>query len=355
MSSLQNREGYKPVKVFLGMSGGVDSAVAAALLLRQGYEVIGVTLLLKADAEPDSREVLDAASVAKSLGIRHYSYDCRELFRREVEDYFVEEYLSGKTPNPCVKCNPTVKIKALCEFADMHGGGRLATGHYAKLGLRNGEYSIFMHKSKKDQSYFLQRLTAAQVSRLIFPLSELDKSEVRAEAQRLGFSVASKSDSQDICFIPEADHTAFIKSRSDIVCPEGDFVDMQGRPLGRHKGIIHYTTGQRRGLGIAYSEPLYVRRIDTESNKIYLCTSQERFDMSLCAERVNWIIPPLSNDSFYALVKVRSAATPAKALVKIISQDKIKIEFCSPQLSVTAGQSAAIYDGECLLGGGIII
>ena len=333
-------------KIMIGLSGGVDSAVAAYLLKKQGYEVAGATFRMT--DEWDGAK--DAKAVADFLEIPHYIFDFRELFREKVLENFAEEYRLGRTPNPCVRCNRYLKFPAFLEKAQELGYDLISTGHYART---DGE-SIFRAKDHaKDQSYMMYHLTKEMISHLRFPLAELSKEEIRAIAEEAGIPVAHKPDSQDICFIPDGDTQGYLERELGSM-PHGSFVDGAGRILGEHKGICRYTIGQRKGLGLSLPESLYVGKIDPEKNEVVLVRNEELFTKRLIAEDFNWIegAPDLP---VRVTCKIRYAHQPAKATAgTFLRDDRAVIVFDEPQRAVTGGQSAVIYDGEKLLGGGII-
>ena len=339
------------VKIVLGMSGGVDSCVAAKILKEQGFEVTGCCLLLTPDAAPDSESTLRARQAADRMGIEMVVADCREEFRRTVMQPFAQSYFAGRTPNPCVDCNPGVKIRSLCRVADELGIEAVATGHYARIDRKTN--SLLCAPTKKDQTYFLYRLTPEQLSRLYFPLGEFsDKADVRALAHEAGFDAARAKDSQEICFLPDGDYTSFVSSLPGMTSKQGDFLDIYGNKIGTHKGIIHYTAGQRKGLG-AFGKPMYVKRICPQDNTVILCTAEERFADTLTATGLTWCNGTAPADEFEALVKIRSTARPAPARITL-HDDKASVVFETAQLSPSPGQSAVFYDGDRVLGGGFI-
>ncbi|MBR3956213.1 MAG: tRNA 2-thiouridine(34) synthase MnmA [Clostridia bacterium] len=340
------------MKIVLGMSGGVDSCVAAKILKEQGFEVVGCCLLLTPDASSDSEAALRARQAADRMGIDLVVADCREEFRKTVMQPFAEAYFAGRTPNPCVDCNPGVKIRSLCRVADELGIEAVATGHYARIDRKTN--SLLCAPTKKDQTYFLYRLTPEQLSRLHFPLGEFsEKADVRALAQNAGFDAANAKDSQEICFLPDGDYTSFLLSSfPDMPSKEGNFLDIHGNIIGRHKGIIHYTAGQRKGLG-AFGKPMYVKRICPQDNTVILCTAEERFADTLTATDLSWCSGEAPADSFEALVKIRSTARPAPAKITL-HDGRADVAFETAQLSPSPGQSAVFYDGDRVLGGGFI-
>lgn len=333
-------------RIMVGLSGGVDSAVAAYLLQKQGYEVAGATFRMTDDW--DGAE--DAKKVADFLKIPHYVFDFRTLFKDKVLEDFAEEYRKGRTPNPCVRCNQYLKFPAFLEKAEELGYGLIATGHYART---DGE-SVYRAKDHaKDQSYMMYHLTKEMIPHLRFPLAELSKEEIRAIAEEAGLPVAHKPDSQDICFIPDGDTQGYLE-RVIGAMPHGNFVDKDGKILGEHGGICRYTIGQRKGLGLSLPEPLYVGAIDPERNEVRLVKNEELFTTRLTVRDFNWIegAPDLP---IRVTCKIRYAHQPAPAMAgTFLKDDQAVIVFDEPQRAVTAGQSAVIYDGEKLLGGGVI-
>lgn len=334
-------------KIMVGLSGGVDSAVAAYLLKEQGYEVAGATFRLN-DSEWDGAK--DAKAVADFLGIPHYIFDFRDIFREKVIINFVEEYKRGRTPNPCVQCNKFIKFPAFLEKAKELGYDTVSTGHYART---DGE-NIFRAKNlAKDQSYMLYNIEKDMIPNICFPLAELSKDEIRAIAERVGIPVANKPDSQDICFIPDGDTQKYIENRIGQM-PFGNFVDPEGNILGEHKGICRYTIGQRKGLGLSLPESLYVGKIDPDSNEVVLVKNSELFQRKMLVKDFHWI-NGVPDGPINVVCKIRYAHEPARAVAcTFMRDDMAMIVFDEPQRAITAGQSAVIYDGDKLLGGGII-
>lgn len=335
------------------MSGGVDSSTAAVLLLRAGHEVTGATLVMH---DIHEKANADAKEAAKALGIRHVTVDMREDFEKYVLSPFVSEYEKGRTPNPCVLCNGNIKFPALLKTADSLGCDLIATGHYAAIGMRNGHPVITAATDKaKDQSYFLYMLGEDILSRLIFPLSGMTKPEIRALAAEFDIPSASSPDSQDICFISDISCADFVASRSPGEIRTGNFIDTSGKILGKHRGISAYTIGQRKGLGIASTSPLYVGNIDAESRNITLCREDELYRTRVYAENCRYSSGSLPNTPFEANVSLRYTKKPGRAKVTALSPDRALIEFDTPQRAPAPGQSAVFFDGDDLLGGGIIV
>ncbi len=339
--------------VFVGMSGGVDSSVAAVMLKEQGYNVEGVTLRLKPDSLAD-KDIEDAHRAAHSAGVKLHVLDLRELFKKKVIDYFANEYLHGATPNPCVVCNRDIKFGAMLDYALENGADFLATGHYASLEKNDGITLLKRSASAKDQSYFLCMLSQHQLSHAMFPLDSMEKDEIRKLAEQYGLSVAAKKDSQEICFIPDNNYTGFISSLGLRDMGEGDFVDTDGKVIGRHKGIMNYTVGQRKGLG-AFGRPMFVTRVDMENNRVVLGECGAQYSDSFSAEGVNWILGDFPQEELRAQVKIRFRAPAAQATVTPTDSGSLLVRFDEPQRSVTPGQFAAFYDGDTVLGGGRIV
>lgn len=346
-------------RALIGMSGGVDSSVTALLLMNSGYEVAGVNLVMhqnKAEGACGSQADVEVArAVAEGLGIDFYALDFQKEFSEHVIKNFIETYENGATPNPCVVCNRYVKFGALLEKADEMGFDAIATGHYARIENSGGRYLLKTAEDMtKDQSYVLYCLTQSQLSRVLFPLGGYKKSEVRKIAEENGFINAHKHDSQDICFIPDGDYASYIKSVTGKTFPYGEFVTLDGRVLGEHKGIIKYTVGQRRGLGLALPASMYVYKKDIENNRVILSYNEDLFSSELTARDVNLI--PFDNLTAPMKVKVRvryrQAAQPAT--IEQLDGGRIHVEFDTPQRAIAKGQSAVFYDGEYVVGGGII-
>lgn len=342
-------------KILLGLSGGVDSAVCAALLLEKGYDVTGCFLILTEGSCEDSEEAENARLIAKHLGIKLITADYREHFRKNVTDYFINEYLSGKTPNPCIRCNPTTKIYSLQNEAQKLGIELTATGHYALTQFNEEADSVVLKAapSRKDQSYFLGRLSPSQIERLIFPLGNFSaKDEVREYAEKLMLPNAKKADSQEICFIPDNNYQKFICDNSSFKALQGNFLDNDGKIIGTHTGIINYTVGQRKGLG-AFGEPRYVKSINAKNNTVTLCKADERFEKTVTAEDISWAVKNPPAETFEAKIKIRSTAKAENALIKI-KNGILKAEFENKILAPTPGQSAVFYKDDIVLGSAII-
>lgn len=349
-------------RVVVAMSGGVDSSVAAALLAEQGYAVVGITLQLYDHGSAIGRsgsccagaDIYDARRVADRIGIPHYVLDYESRFAREVIDDFADTYLSGATPIPCVRCNQKIKFRDLLDTARSLGADALATGHYARR--ETGEHGPELHRARdlsRDQSYFLFATTPDQLAFLRFPLGPMTKSEVRGHAGRLGLPVAEKADSQDICFVPDGDYARVVEKLRPAASRAGEIVHVDGRRLGRHPGIAHFTVGQRRGLGIGgEAEPLYVVRIEPETGRVVVGPKEALAGSRLTVSELNWLAPvrlgaPIS-------VKLRSTQEPAGATLLRRDGGLAEVALNEPRSAITPGQACVFYDGERVLGGGII-
>lgn len=339
-------------RIAVGMSGGVDSSTAAALLLSQGYEVEGIIMRLKPEALADS-DIADAQKVADALGIKLHILDCRNEFKKNVIEPFISEYIAARTPNPCVECNSTIKFGAMLDYAlnELHCDG-IATGHYARIEEKGGKFLLKRSSSPKDQSYFLHRLTQHQLAQSMFPLDGFEKDYIREYAEKLKLPVASKRDSQEICFVPNDDYIAYLSSLG-ITSPKGNFVDIEGNVIGTHNGLINYTVGQRKGLG-AFGKPMFVNSLDAANNTVTIGENGTQYFIGLTADKLNLINPDSVPDEFRAEVKIRFRAKPEPATV-IKNGEFFKVIFDEPQRSVTPGQSAVIYIGDYVIGGGRII
>ena len=348
--------------VCVAMSGGVDSAGAALLLRQAGYAVSGVTLRLHACKDRPglcgSSEDIDAArEAAAAMGIPHTVLDLQELFAREVMDRFVSEYVRGRTPNPCIDCNRTIKFGALLDWALDHGADFLATGHYARIGYDEaaGRHLLLRGRDpRKDQSYVLYQLTQGQLGHLLLPVGTYEKPELRRLAEEAGLSNAGKADSQDICFIPDGDYPAFLRRYGGVEPVPGDFVDLTGQVLGRHRGLECYTTGQRKGLGVSAGEPVYVVRKELDTRRIVLGPDSALYTRELIAEAVNLISVPQLTGPMAVTAKTRYSQREAAATVEPLPDGRIRVVFEEPQRAVTAGQAVVLYDGEKVVGGGTI-
>ncbi|MCR5485615.1 MAG: tRNA 2-thiouridine(34) synthase MnmA [Clostridiales bacterium] len=341
----------KNKKILIGMSGGVDSSVAAMLLRDMGCDVTGVTLILTPDGNTKGAE--DAKNVADKLGIKHITYDMRDIFREKVIDSFVNDYISGVTPNPCITCNREIKFGAMLDLAKSLGCEKIATGHYAETEVKDGRCLLKRTNSLKDQSYFLSRLTNSQLACAVFPLNGYEKADTRRIADDNGLPVAFKKDSQEICFIPDNDYAYFIKKYKNIVPKEGNFISKSGEILGKHSGIINYTIGQRKGLG-AFGKPMFVTSINAEDNTVTIGENGEQLGNGCICGDINSLLYDTLPPKFYADVKIRFRAQPARALITV-DGDKVSCKFDTPQRSVTPGQTAVFYVGDYVAGSGKII
>ena len=347
------------------MSGGVDSSVAAYLTQKQGYECVGCMMKLYTNDDIGVQkgrtccsldDAEDARSVANRLGIPFYVFNFSDQFREKIIDKFVSCYENGITPNPCVDCNRYMKFDRLYERAQAIGCDRIVTGHYARSEKTEDGYVLMKARdNEKDQSYVLYMLTQNQLSHILFPLGERSKSEIRAIAKDNGFLNANKPDSQDICFVPDGDYAATIRRFSDKEYTPGRFVDKSGKELGIHKGIVCYTKGQRKGLGISADAPLYVCEIRPKENEVVLGSNEDLFGTHVNVGDVNRIVPYKDGDKVRCRAKIRYRQKEQEALVTFLEGDRAKLVFDEPQRAITKGQAAVFYDGDVVIGGGTII
>ncbi len=355
----------KDKTVVIGMSGGVDSSVAAYLLKKEGYQVIGVTMQIWQEEERLTEEeeggccglsaVDDARRVAFQLGIPYYVMNFRQEFEDKVIRYFAQSYLEGKTPNPCIACNRYVKWESLLARALSLGADYIATGHYAGVvRLPNGRYTLKRTKVK-DQTYALCNLTQYQLAHTLMPAGEYSKDEIRAIAEEIGLTVANKPDSQEICFVPDQDYAGFIENYTAQKVPEGNFVDLNGQVLGRHKGIIHYTVGQRKGLGIALGKPVFVLEIRPETNEVVLGSYEDSLSDRLIAEDLNFMSIEDLEGEMEVMAKIRYNHPGARARIRKLDENRVECLFEEPQRAITPGQAVVFYDGDLVVGGGTII
>ncbi len=354
-------------KVVVGMSGGVDSSVAAYLLKEQGYDVIGVTMQIWQDEDSCTIEenggccglsaVEDARRVAAQLDIPYYVMNFKKEFRTQVMDYFVQSYLEGRTPNPCIACNRYVKWESLLKRSMDIGADYIATGHYARIcRTEEGRYAVRNSvTAKKDQTYALYNLTQDQLAHTLMPVGEYTKEEIREIAEKIGIRTASKPDSQDICFIPDHDHGAFIERDTGKKVPEGNFVTADGKILGRHQGIIHYTVGQRKGLSLAMGHPVFVTEIRPETNEVVIGEAEDVFTDRLICGNVNYMAFGDLKEPRRVMAKIRYSHGGAPATIQQIQGDKILCVFDEPVRAVTPGQAAVFYDGDLVACGGEIL
>ncbi len=342
----------------LAMSGGVDSS-AALVLLTKDYDVIGGTLSLF-DKE-SSQDIEDAKAVAEKFGVQHHVFEMKELFKSRVTDDFVDTYLSGGTPNPCIQCNKYIKFGALLDEAVKLGCEYFATGHYARVEFDEKRDRYLLKKAlysgevnPKDQSYVLYNLTQEQLKRIVLPLGNMNKAQVRELAEGAGLVNSKKSDSQDICFVPDGDYACFIKRCTGCEPERGDFIDESGRVLGQHKGLIHYTIGQRKGLGLSFGKPMFVIGKDADSNTVKLGESEALMKCSLTARDVNFIAFEELTAPLPCMAKTRYSQKEQPCVITPLEDGRVQVDFTKPQRAITKGQSVVFYEEDTVLGGGII-
>jgi tRNA-specific 2-thiouridylase len=351
-------------KVVVGMSGGVDSSVTAYLLKEQGYDVIGITMQVwPEDEEFEEREggccstssVEDARRVAYKLDIPFYVMNFKDVFKEKVIEPFIDEYLMGQTPNPCIACNKFIKFDAFLKKAKALGADYIATGHYANIYEENGRYLLKRSKDdKKDQTYVLYNMTQHQLKHTLMPCGDYNKERIREIAKEIGLNVHNKKDSEEICFIPDNDHGAYIKRERPENVKGGNFVDIRGNVLGKHKGLAYYTIGQRKGLGLALGKPVFVNDIRPNTNEVVLGSEDDIFKNELIAGKLNFITFDKLKEPIKVLAKIRYSAKATKAIVYPYGEDKVRVVFENNVRAITKGQSVVFYNEDLLVGGGII-
>ncbi|HBS92393.1 MAG TPA: tRNA 2-thiouridine(34) synthase MnmA [Firmicutes bacterium] len=347
-------------RVLVAMSGGVDSSVAAALLKEQGYQVAGATIQLWPDAGRESAcslaAVEDARRVASSLGIPFFLFNMQKEFQQQVIDSFIQEYKFGRTPNPCIQCNRLIKFGQLLSKAEQLGMDFIATGHYARIVREEGRARLLRGRDgEKDQSYFLYTLNQDKLKKILFPVGDYRKAEIRELAKAYHLNIADKPDSQEICFIPDNNYKEFLIRQGGLPKIPGDIVDTKGNVIGSHQGVFNYTIGQRRGLGVARGVPLYVVDINAETNTVVAGSNEEVLCKTFTAAEFNWIAGSSPEDCFRAGVMIRYNALPQPAVLTVLAQGRVRIEFDQPQRAIAPGQAAVVYAGEEVLGGGKIL
>lgn len=354
-------------KVVIGMSGGVDSSVAAYLLQKAGYEVVGVTMQIWQDESDYVQEenggccglsaVDDARRVATTLGIPYYVMNFKSEFKEKVIDYFVQEYIEGRTPNPCIACNRYVKWESLLKRSLDIGAEFIATGHYARIEqLPNGRFTLRKSATlAKDQTYALYNLSQYQLAHTLMPVGEYTKDEIREIAENISLRIANKPDSQEICFIPDDDYAGFIEDSSPGINRPGNFINTKGEVIGQHKGIIHYTVGQRKGLNLSMGKPVFVVEVRPETNEVVIGDNEDVFSSVLYANNLNFMSIENLEGEMDVDAKIRYSHQGAKATIHKIGDDMIECVFKEPQRAITPGQAVVFYDGDYIVGGGTIL
>lgn len=354
------------MKALIAMSGGVDSSVAAKIMVRDGFECIGCTMKLHNNIGDEEiaegshtccslSDVEDARSVAMRLGMPYYVFNFQDDFKEKIIDKFIRSYQCGRTPNPCIDCNRYMKFDKLFERAKVLGCDYIVTGHYARIEFYDGKYHLLKAiDDTKDQSYVLYGMNQYQLEHTKFPLGGMRKTETRALAEEGGFINADKPDSQDICFVPDGDYASVIEKYSGTVEKPGKFVDTNGNVLGEHKGITHYTIGQRKGLGLPMKHPVYVQKIDVERNEVVLGTNEELFKCELTASEMNWLSGSAPAGDLRCSAKIRYRHAEQPCTVTPVGEDRISLVFDEPQRAITPGQAVVLYCGDEVIGGGII-
>ncbi len=346
----------KGKKVLVGLSGGVDSAVCALILKKQNYDVSTATMILH-DGSSVEKDISDAKAISEHLNLQHYILDFRNEFQENVVSYFKEEYMSGRTPNPCIRCNETMKFGKMLDFALENGFDYIATGHYSKIEFdeKLDRWLLKDSEQSKDQSYFLYRLNQKQLRHTLMPLSNYSKDYVRNLAKEANLPVANKSDSQEICFISDDNYKKFLLENSDCPAKSGNFIDEKNRVIGKHKGIMNYTIGQRKGLGLSLGKPMFVSEINIQNNTVKLSEKEGLFSKALIAENINWIYSEKIEKETRVQAKIRFRKNKEPALIIPIDKNQLEVVFDEPQLSVAPGQSVVFYENNIVLGGGIIV
>ena len=341
------------MKIAVAMSGGVDSSVTAALLKKEGHDVIGLTMLVM----PSEEAAVTAHATAQALGIPHHTIDLRDIFTKQIISDFCLQYCLGKTPNPCVNCNRLIKFGALLEKAKEFSAEAMATGHYARIIKSSPDNRFLLKKGidcTRDQSYFLYKLTQAQLAAVLFPLGNLIKNGVRKMALEMGLPAVKRKESREICFIPDNDYPRFLRDHLAAQIPAGQITDKQGKVLGKHHGIIDYTIGQRKGLGISSAQPLYVVGIDGQNNRVIVGGKQDVDASEFVVTDLNWIAFARLTEPLTLKAKIRYLHPEAEAVISPAEGDKVNVKFTEPQMAITPGQAAVFYDGDTVVGGGTI-